>query len=206
MSEKCIGIDLGTGNSCVAVMEGGKPTVIVNKEGKRTTPSVILIKGDELLVGDAAKRKMVTEPKNTVTFIKRFMGAQYKDDSVQKMLNQITYEVTNQNGKPAVVIDGKNYTPEQISSFTLAKMKEIASEYYGEDVTKAVITVPAWFDDTQRQATKIAGELAGLEVLRIINEPTAAILASDLKLKEGEERTIAVFDFGCKRSASALAA
>jgi len=197
MSTKCIGIDLGTGNSCVAVMEGGKATVIANAEGQRTTPSVIFIKGDERIVGGAAKRKMVTAPQNTVSFIKRFMGSQYNDSDVQKMLKQITYKVENKDGKPAIMIEGSNYTPEQISSFILEKLKDVASDYYGEKVTNAVITVPAWFNDIQRQATKTAGELAGLNVLRIINEPTAAILASDFQLKDGEEKLVAVFDYGC---------
>lgn len=201
-----IGIDLGTGNSCVAVIEGGKPTVIANEEGQRTTPSVIYIKDGERTVGSAAKRKMITAPKNTVSFIKRFMGAEWKDPDVQKMIKQITYDAINQNGKPYIKIDDKLYSPEEISSYTLAKMKKIAEEYYGTDVTDAVITVPAWFNDVQRQATKQAGELAGLNVLRIINEPTAAILSSSIKVTENKDLTVAVFDFGCKRSASALAA
>lgn len=197
MTEKVIGIDLGTGNSCVAVMEGGKPTVIANSEGSRTTPSVIYIDGETREVGGGAKRRMTMKPKNTVSFIKRFMGANYSDEDVQKMLKQISYEVVNKSGKPYIKIDGREYSPEEISSYTLAKMKKTAEEYYGTEVKKAIITVPAWFNDAQRQATKLAGELAGLDVLRIINEPTAAILSSNIQLKEGEDRNIAVFDFGC---------
>jgi molecular chaperone DnaK len=195
--KKVIGIDLGTGNSCVAVMEGGKATVIANEEGQRTTPSVIFIKDSERTVGSAAKRKMITAPKNTVSFIKRFMGAEWKDADVQKMLSQITYDVVNENGKPYVKIDDRKFSPEEISSYTLAKMKKVAEEYYGTEVTDAVITVPAWFNDAQRQATKQAGELAGLNVLRIINEPTAAILSSSIKVTEDKDLTVAVFDFGC---------
>lgn len=206
MSEKVIGIDLGTGNSCVAVMEGGKATVIANAEGQRTTPSVIFIKDGDREVGASAKRKMTVNPKNTVSFIKRFMGASWNDPDVQKMLKRISYNVVNEGGQPRVKIDDKSYSPEEISSYTLTKMKQTAEEYYGCEVKKAVITVPAWFGDAQRQATKLAGELAGLEVLRVINEPTAAILASNIEVKEDKDKIIAVFDFGCKRSASALAA
>ena len=199
---KVIGIDLGTGNSCVAVMEGGRATVIANAEGKRTTPSVIYIKDSDREVGDVAKRKLVMNPKNTVSFIKRFMGAKFADPDVQKMLTRISYEVIDENSKPRVKItntDGtsKLYSPEEISSFILALMKKTAEDYYGEEVTKAVITCPAWFNDAQRQATKVAGELAGLEVLRIINEPTAAILASDIKLNKDQDKTVAVVDLGC---------
>lgn len=198
---KVIGIDLGTGNSCVAVMNAGTPTVIANAEGKRTTPSVVFINGGERTVGDAAKRKLVMNPKNTVSFIKRFMGATFNDPNVQKMLKQISYEVVDENGNPRVKITSENetklYSPEEISSYIIALMKKTAEDYYGEDVKQAVITVPAWFNDTQRQATKLAGELAGLEVLRIINEPTAAILSSNIKVNDGEEKTVAVVDTGC---------
>lgn len=197
MSNKVIGIDLGTGFSCVAVMEGGKPTVIVNEEGQRTTPSVIYIENGEREVGSSAKRKMTMKPKNTVSFIKRFMGSNWDDKDVQEMLKRISYEVVNENGKPRVKIDGKLYSPEEISSYTLAKLKKVAENYYGEEVTKAVITVPAWFNDAQRQATKIAGEIAGLKVLRVINEPTAAILSSTIKVDENKDKTVAVFDYGC---------
>lgn len=197
MNEKVIGIDLGTGNSCVAVMEAGKPTVIANSEGSRTTPSVIYIDGDTREVGGSAKRRMTMNPKNTISFIKRFMGANYTDTDVQKMLKQVSYDVVNKGGKPYIKINDREYSPEEISSYTLAKMKKTAEEYYGTEVKKAIITVPAWFNDTQRQATKLAGELAGLDVLRIINEPTAAILSSNIKLGENEDKNIAVFDFGC---------
>lgn len=197
MNEKVIGIDLGTGNSCVAVIEGGKPTVIANSEGNRTTPSVIYIDGETREVGGGAKRRMTMKPKNTISFIKRFMGASYSDKDVQKMLTQISYDVVNKNNKPYIKIDGREYSPEEISSYTLAKMKKTAEDYYGTEVKKAIITVPAWFNDAQRQATKLAGELAGLEVLRIINEPTAAILSSDIKVTENKDKNIAVFDYGC---------
>lgn len=206
MNEKVIGIDLGTGNSCVAVMEGGKATVIANSEGSRTTPSVIYIDGENREVGGGAKRRMTMNPKNTISFIKRFMGSNYTDTDVQKMLKQVSYEVVNKGAKPYIKINDRDYSPEEISSYILAKMKKTAEEYYGTEVTKAIITVPAWFNDAQRQATKLAGELAGLDVLRIINEPTAAILSSNIKLGENEDKNIAVFDFGCKLSASALAA
>ena len=195
-NEKVIGIDLGTGNSCVGVMEGGKATVIANSEGNRTTPSVVFIKDNQREVGSQAKRKMVMNPKNTISFVKRFMGANFYDDDVQKMLKQVTYDVVNENNKPRFNIDGKKYTPEEISSYILSTMKKTAEDYYGEEVKKAVITVPAWFNDAQRQATKVAGELAGLEVLRIINEPTAAILSSNIDIN-GKDQTVAVFDFGC---------
>lgn len=196
MNEKVIGIDLGTGNSCVAVMEGGKATVIANSEGSRTTPSVIYIDGDTREVGGGAKRRMTMNPKNTISFIKRFMGSNYTDTDVQKMLKQVSYDVVNKGGKPYIKINNREYSPEEISSYTLAKMKKTAEEYYGTEVNKAIITVPAWFNDAQRQATKLAGELAGLDVLRIINEPTAAILSSNIKLSENEDKNIAVFDFG----------
>lgn len=195
-NEKVIGVDLGSGFSAVAVMELGKPLVIANSEGSRTTPSVIYIDSETHEVGGAAKRRMTMKPKNTVSFIKRFMGAEYTDPDVQKMLKQVSYEVVDKDNKPYVRIDGRDYSPEEISSYTLAKMKKTAEEYYGTEVTKAIITVPAWFNDRQRQATKTAGELAGLEVLRIINEPTAAILASNINLKDDDDKNVAVFDFG----------
>lgn len=196
MSNKVFGIDLGTGFSACAVIEGGKPQVIANSEGNRTTPSVVFIKGDERKVGNSAKRGMVMNPKNTVSFVKRFMGSDWNDADVQKMLSMVTYEVVNKNGKPYIKIDNKEYSPEEISSFILAEMAKIASDYYGEDVKKVVITVPAWFNDVQRKATKLAGELAGLEVLRIINEPTAAILSSDIDTSKGD-RIVMVADYGC---------
>ena len=196
MSNKVFGIDLGTGNSCVAVIEGGKPVVIANSEGSRTTPSVVFIKGDERKIGSTAKRGMIMNPKNTVSFIKRFMGADYDDSDVQKMLKMITYDVINKNGKPYVRIDDKDYSAEEISSYILADLAKVASDYYGEDVKDCVITVPAWFNDVQRKATKLAGELAGLTVHRIINEPTAAILAAGMD-KEDKERIVLVNDLGC---------
>lgn len=195
MSNKVFGIDLGTGNSAVGIIEGGKAVVIANAEGMRTTPSVVFIKGDERKIGGSAKRGMIMNPKNTVSFIKRFMGAEWNDADVQKMLTMITYEVVNKNNKPYVRIDGKDYSAEEISSYILADLAKVASDYYGEEVKKVVITVPAWFNDVQRKATKLAGELAGLEVLRIINEPTAAILSAGMD-KEDKERLVLVNDLG----------
>jgi molecular chaperone DnaK len=198
MSNKRVcGIDLGTGNSCVAIVEAGKAKVIENNEGKKTTPSVVLIKGDERKIGDPAKRGQVMNPKNTISFIKRFMGAEWNDPDVQKMIKMANYEVINKNGKPYVNIDGKEYSPEQISSIIVNHMKDIAKQYYNEEIEGVVITCPAWFNDTQRQATKAAGELAGLNVLRIINEPTAAILSSDIKTNDNESKIILVNDLGC---------
>lgn len=196
MSKKVCGIDLGTGNSCVAIIENGKPVVIANSEGNRTTPSIVYINGNERKVGESAKRGMITKPKNTVSFIKRFMGSNYSDEDVQKMLHQITYNVIDKNNKPFVKINDDEYSPEQISSLILGEMKKVAEDYYGEQVTDAVITVPAWFNDVQRNATKLAGELAGLNVLRIINEPTAAILSSNIDISKGD-KVIAVVDVGC---------
>ena len=206
-NKKVCGIDLGTGNSCVAIIENGKAKVIENNEGKRTTPSVVFIKGNERKVGDSAKRGMVMNPKNTVSFIKRFMGANYTDQDVQKMIKMATYTVVDKNGKPYISFDDKEYSPEQISSEIISNMVDIAKNYYGEDVKDILITVPAWFNDTQRQATKKAGELAGFNVLRIINEPTAAILSSDIDTKHGD-KIVLVNDLGCEHPqiASALAA
>lgn len=203
---KVFGIDLGTGNSCVAVIEAGKPLVKENAEGSRTTPSVVYVKDNERKVGGVAKRGMVMNPKNTVNFIKRFMGSDWNDPDVQKMIKMVGYEVINENGKPRVKIDDKTYSPEQISSFIVSEMKSVADTYYGGDAKDVVITCPAWFNDVQRNATKTAGELAGLNVLRIINEPTAAILAAGINAKNGD-KTILVADYGCKSyTASALAA
>jgi molecular chaperone DnaK len=196
MSNKVFGIDLGTGNSCVAIIEGGQAKVIANAEGSRTTPSVVFIKGDERKIGGSAKRGMIMNPKNTVSFIKRFMGAEWQDADVQKMLTMITYEVVNKNNKPYVKIEDKEYSAEEISSYILADLAKVASDYYGEEVKDCVITVPAWFNDVQRKATKLAGELAGLTVHRIINEPTAAILAAGMD-KEDKERVVLVNDLGC---------
>jgi molecular chaperone DnaK len=191
---KIIGIDLGTTNSVVAVMEGGEPVVITNPEGSRTTPSVVAFaKGGERLVGQVAKRQAVTNPENTVYSIKRFMGRKYEE--VSEEMKIVPYRVTRaSNNDVRVVVMGKDYSPPEISSMILQKMKQAAEEYLGQKVTKAVITVPAYFNDSQRQATKDAGKIAGLEVLRIVNEPTAAALAYGLDKKKDE--TIAVYDFG----------
>ena len=191
---KIIGIDLGTTNSCVAVMEAGQPTVIANQEGARTTPSVVAFtKSGERLVGQVAKRQSITNPENTVFSIKRFMGRRY--DEVNEEMKMVPYKVTRgDNGDARVDIGGKKYSPPEISAMILTKLKEAAESYLGEKVTQAVITVPAYFNDAQRQATKDAGKIAGLEVMRIINEPTAAALAYGLDKKKNE--TIAVYDFG----------
>lgn len=191
---KIIGIDLGTTNSCVAVMEGGEPVVIANSEGSRTTPSVVAFtKNGEILVGAVAKRQAITNPQNTVFSIKRFMGRRYEE--VTEEIKRVPYKVVRRdNGDAAVEVMGKVYTPPEISARILQKMKQTAEDYLGEKVTKAVITVPAYFNDSQRQATKDAGRIAGLEVLRIINEPTAAALAYGLDKKKDE--TIAVYDLG----------
>ncbi|MCX7718601.1 MAG: molecular chaperone DnaK [Candidatus Sumerlaeaceae bacterium] len=191
---KVIGIDLGTTNSCVAVMEGGEPVVIPNSEGSRTTPSIVAFaKNGELLVGATAKRQAVTNPENTIYSIKRFMGRRY--DEVPGEIKRVPYKVVRRdNGDVAVDIQGKHYSPPEISARILQKMKQTAEDYLGEKVTQAVITVPAYFNDSQRQATKDAGRIAGLEVLRIINEPTAASLAYGLDKKKDE--TIAVYDLG----------
>ena len=192
---KIIGIDLGTTNSCVAVMEGNNPVVIANSEGKRTTPSVIgFIEGGERKVGDPAKRQAITNPQKTVFSIKRFMGETY--DQVTKEIERVPYKVVRgENNSPRVDIDGRLYSPQEISAMILQKMKSTAEEYLGEKVTEAVITVPAYFNDAQRQATKEAGEIAGLTVRRIVNEPTAAALAYGLD-KKGNDMKIVVFDCG----------
>ncbi|MGO4406530.1 molecular chaperone DnaK [Bosea sp. RAF48] len=193
---KVIGIDLGTTNSCVAVMEGSTPKVIENSEGARTTPSIVAITDDgERLVGQPAKRQAVTNPERTFFAIKRLIGRTYDDPMTQKDLKLVPYKITKaSNGDAWVSADGKDYSPSQISAFTLTKMKETAEAYLGQPVTQAVITVPAYFNDAQRQATKDAGKIAGLEVLRIINEPTAAALAYGLDKKQAG--TIAVYDLG----------
>ena len=190
---KIIGIDLGTTNSVVAVMEGGEPKVIANEEGGRTTPSVVgFTKTGERLVGQVAKRQAITNPENTVYSIKRFMGRRY--DEVSEEMKMVPYKVVRQGDHVAVVAQGKEYTPPEISGMILQKLKKAAEDYLGEKVTEAVITVPAYFNDAQRQATKDAGRIAGLDVKRIINEPTAAALAYGLDKKKDE--TIAVYDFG----------
>ncbi|HXG80720.1 MAG TPA: molecular chaperone DnaK [Sphingomicrobium sp.] len=193
---KVIGIDLGTTNSCVAVMEGGKPKVIENAEGARTTPSVVAFTKDgERLVGQPAKRQAVTNPDNTVFAVKRLIGRRFDDPITKKDTELVPYKIVKgPNGDAWVQAGGKDYSPSQISAFILQKMKETAEAYLGETVTQAVITVPAYFNDAQRQATKDAGQIAGLEVLRIINEPTAASLAYGLEKEEG--KTIAVYDLG----------
>lgn len=192
---KIIGIDLGTTNSCVAVMEGNEPTVIPNAEGKRTTPSVIaFVEGGEIKVGDPAKRQAVTNPQKTIASIKRFMGNKYSESKSEA--ERAAYKVVKgDNDTPRVDIDGRLYTPQELSAMTLQKMKKTAEDYLGQDVTRAVITVPAYFNDSQRQATKEAGEIAGLKVERIINEPTAAALAYGLDKKDKDQK-IVVFDFG----------
>src|SRR5574338_1058013 len=193
---KVIGIDLGTTNSCVAVMEGGKPKVIENAEGARTTPSVVAFTKDgERLIGQPAKRQAVTNPDNTIFAVKRLIGRRFDDPITKKDTELVPYKIVKgQNGDAWVQAGGKDYSPSQISAFILQKMKETAEAYLGETVTQAVITVPAYFNDAQRQATKDAGQIAGLEVLRIINEPTAAALSYGLEKEEG--KTIAVYDLG----------
>ena len=191
---KIIGIDLGTTNSCVSVFEGNEPVVIANSEGKRTTPSVVgFVKDGDRKVGDPAKRQAITNPHNTVYSIKRFMGETYEQS--RKEAERVPFKVVNENGYPRVEIEGRKYTPQEISAMVLQKMKKTAEDYLGEDVTEAVITVPAYFSDSQRQATKEAGQIAGLNVKRIVNEPTAAALAYGLD-KANKNMKIAVFDLG----------
>ena len=190
---KVIGIDLGTSTSCVSVFEGAQPTVIVNSEGNRTTPSVVGFANGERKVGDAARRQAITNPKNTVYAIKRFMGIPF--DKAQKEADRVTYNVINEGGYPRVDIDGRKYTPQEISATILQKMKKTAEDYLGTEVKDAVITVPAYFDDSQRKATIEAGQIAGLNVLRIINEPTAAALAYGVD-KANKDMNIVVYDIG----------
>ena len=192
---KIIGIDLGTTNSCVAVLEGNEPVVIANSEGKRTTPSIVaFVEGGERKVGDPAKRQAITNPEKTIFSIKRFMGESF--DQVQNEIKRVAYEVVRgDNNTPRVVIDNRQYSPQEISAMILQKMKKTAEDYLGQEVSEAVITVPAYFNDAQRQATKEAGEIAGLTVKRIINEPTAAALAYGLD-KKSQDQKIAVFDLG----------
>ena len=196
MAAKVIGIDLGTTNSCVAVMEGGAPKVIENAEGTRTTPSMVAFaKSGEILVGQPAKRQAVTNPANTIFAVKRLIGRRFDDPTVEKDRGLVPYKIVRgDNGDAWVEVEGKRHSPSQISAHVLTKMKETAEAYLGEKVTQAVITVPAYFSDAQRQATKDAGRIAGLEVLRIVNEPTAAALAYGLE-KKGSGR-IAVYDLG----------
>lgn len=199
---KIIGIDLGTTNSCVAVMENGEPIVITNSEGRRTTPSIVgLLDDGERKIGDPAKRQAVTNPEKTIYSIKRFMGSSF--DETKEEVKRVPYKVVKgKNNTPRVSIDGKEYSPQEISAMVLQKMKQTAEDYLGHSVTEAVITVPAYFNDAQRQATKEAGEIAGLNVRRIINEPTAAALAYGLD-KKNKDSKIVVFDCGGKVCASA---
>jgi molecular chaperone DnaK len=191
---KIIGIDLGTTNSCVAVFEGNEPVVIANSEGKRTTPSVVgFVENGERKIGDPAKRQAITNPKKTVYSIKRFMGENWQQ--TEKEISRVPYSVVNEGGYPRVDIDGRKYTPQEISAMILQKMKKTAEDYLGQEVTDAVITVPAYFSDSQRQATKEAGQIAGLNVKRIVNEPTAAALAYGVD-KANKDMKIAVFDLG----------
>lgn len=192
MSKKVIGIDLGSTLSEVAVMEGGKPTIIINSEGERTTPSVVSIKNGERLVGSSAKRQALTNPKTTVNLIKRFMGGTY--DEVKENITHVQYDVKNVNGMPRIEIEGKNYTPEEISAMILGKMKKSAEDYLGTEVKDAVITVPAYFSESAREATKNAAIIAGLNPLRLVAEPTAAILASNIDKEKGGKYM--VVDYG----------
>ena len=191
---KVIGIDLGTGNSCVSVFEGGNPIVIANSEGKRTTPSVVgFDKNGERKIGDSAKRQAVTNPKNTVYEIKRLMGNAYSE--CEQEINRVTYDITNENGQPRININGKKYSPEEISAMILQKMKKTAEDYLGEEIKECVVTVPAYFNDVQRNATKNAAEIAGMKCLRIINEPTAAAIAYGID-KSDKEMKVVVWDCG----------
>ena len=194
---KIIGIDLGTTNSCVSIMEGSQPKVLENAEGARTTPSVVAFTEDgEKLVGQPAKRQAVTNPENTIFAVKRLIGRNFEDPTVKKDIAAAPFKIVNsEKGDAWIEAKGEKYSPSQISAFILIKMKETAEKYLGQEVTKAVITVPAYFNDAQRQATKDAGKIAGLEVLRIINEPTAASLAYGLDKKK-ENKKIAVYDLG----------
>ncbi|MFI4953306.1 MAG: Hsp70 family protein, partial [Burkholderiales bacterium] len=194
---KIIGIDLGTTNSCVAIMEGSQPKVIENSEGARTTPSVVAYQEDgEILVGAPAKRQAVTNAKNTIFAVKRLIGRKFEEKEVQKDIGLMPYKIGKaDNGDAWVEVRGRKIAPQQVSAEILRKMKKTAEDYLGEEVTEAVITVPAYFNDSQRQATKDAGKIAGLEVKRIINEPTAAALAFGMDKKEGD-RKIAVYDLG----------
>ncbi|MDX1734153.1 MAG: Hsp70 family protein, partial [Halioglobus sp.] len=194
---KIIGIDLGTTNSCVSVMDGGKPKVIENAEGDRTTPSIVgYTEEGEILVGQSAKRQAVTNPQNTVFAVKRLIGRKFEDDVVQKDIKMVPYKIVKaDNGDAWVEAKGEKMAPPQVSAEVLRKMKKTAEEYLGETVTEAVITVPAYFNDSQRQATKDAGKIAGLDVKRIINEPTAAALAYGMDKAKGDH-TVAVYDLG----------
>src|SRR5829696_4404500 len=193
---RVVGIDLGTTNSCVAIMDGDAPVVIANSEGSRTTPSVIgFAQSGERLVGQAARRQAMTNPENTVYAAKRLMGRKYEDEEVQRHLLTCPYEVVGaDNGDAHIRIRGRDYSPPEISALVLQKMRQTAEDWLGEQVTEAVVTVPAYFDDAQRQATKDAGRLAGLNVLRIVNEPTAAALAYGVETEHAQR--VAVYDLG----------
>ena len=201
-----IGIDLGTTYSCVAVYQNGKVEVIANDQGNRTTPSYVSFTNEERLVGDSAKSSVSSNPSNTVFDAKRLIGKKFDDSTVQSDMKHFTYNVINKDGKPNIKVqfkgEDKVFSPEEISAMVLGKMKEIAEAYLGEEVTDAVITCPAYFNDSQRQATKDAGAIAGLNVLRIINEPTAAAIGYGLDKKSSSEKNILIFDCGGKRSAS----
>ena len=191
---KVIGIDLGTTNSCVSVVEGGNPEIIVNAEGKRTTPSIVSFKEGDRSVGDPAKRQAVTNPKNTIYSVKRFIGSKFSE--VSKEAKKMPYSVVKGSGGAVTIeVGDKSYVPQEISAVVLQNLKKTAEDYLGEKVTEAVITVPAYFNDAQRNATKEAGEIAGLKVLRIINEPTAAALAYGMD-KQNKDMTVAVYDLG----------
>ena len=197
MMGKIIGIDLGTTNSCVAVLEGGKTRILENAEGARTTPSIIAYTDDEILVGAPAKRQSVTNPKNTLFAVKRLIGRRFDDAAIQKDIKNIPYEIVKAaNGDAWVKANGNEMAPQQVSAEILRKMKKTAEDYLGYEVTEAVITVPAYFNDSQRQATKDAGRIAGLDVKRIINEPTAAALAFGVDKEDKRDRKIAVYDLG----------
>ena len=194
---KVIGIDLGTTNSCVAVIENGVTKIIENSEGNRTTPSIVAYANDEILVGASAKRQAVTNPKNTIYAAKRLIGRKFKEEAVQKDIDLMPYKIVEaENGDAWIDVNNEKLAPPQISAEVLRKMKLTAEDYLGHEVTQAVITVPAYFNDSQRQATKDAGKIAGLEVLRIINEPTAAALAYGMDKADKRDRKIAVYDLG----------
>ena len=199
---KVIGIDLGTTNSCVSVMDGKNPKIIENSEGARTTPSMVAFTEDEKLVGQSAKRQAVTNPENTLFAIKRLIGRRFDGEASKKFSKLVPYKIVSaKNGDAWVDVKGQEYAPSEISSFILRKLKEDAEAYLGETVDKAVITVPAYFNDAQRQSTKDAGTIAGLNVLRIINEPTAAAIAYGLdQSKDDEEKHILIYDLGGKPS------
>jgi L1 cell adhesion molecule like protein len=202
MTKNVIGIDLGTTYSCVGVWQNDRVEIIANDQGNRTTPSFVAFTEQERLLGDAAKNQVASNPKNTIFDAKRFVGRKFDDQSVQNDIKHMTCDVISKNGLPVFKVlykgEEKTFTPEEVSSMVLIKMKTIAEEYLGEPVTDAVITVPAYFNDAQRQATKDAGVIAGLNVLRIINEPTAAAIAYGLDQKTKKEKTVLVFDMGGK--------